>query len=146
VGSQHGDDQASWQVVERLRRKPFRGIEAVALSDPIRLLDYLQGCERLILVDAYRSGATPGTILRLVWPDARLHEQAGSSTHAFGVVQVLELARQLQWLPPYVILIGIEAETCDPTAEISPPVRRALPKLYRQVLAEARGCKSGFRA
>jgi hypothetical protein len=50
----------------------------------------------------------------------------------------LELADRLHRLPPSVVLIAIEAEACNPTAEISPSVRRALPKLYRQVLAEAR--------
>jgi hydrogenase maturation protease len=139
VGSPHGDDQVSWHVVERLRRRPFPGIEAVALSNPVRVLDYLEGCERLILVDACRRGAEPGTVLRLVWPDDRLHEHAGFSTHGFGVVRVLELADRLHRLPPSIVLIGIEAEACYPTAEISPSVRRALPKLYRQVLAEARG-------
>jgi len=139
VGSPHGDDRVAWHVVERLRRKPLPGIEAVALSDPVRVLDYLEGCDRLVFVDACRSGAEPGTILRLVWPDPGLRERTSPSTHGFGMVRVLELADQLNWLPPYVVLIAIEADACCPTAEISPPVRRALPKLYRQVLAEARG-------
>jgi hydrogenase maturation protease len=138
VGSPHGDDQAAWHVAERLRRKPLPGVEAVAVSDPVRILDYLGGCERLVLLDACRSGAKPGTVLRLVWPDPRLHERAGSSTHGFGVVKVLELADRLGWLPPSVVLIGIEAEACYPTTEASPAVRRALPNLYRQVLTEVR--------
>jgi hydrogenase maturation protease len=137
VGSPHGDDQIAWRVVERLRQKPRRGIHATAVSEPARVLDHLEGCETLVLVDACRSGARAGTIHRLVWPDPRLRERDNASTHGFSVARVLELAAALGRLPPYVVLIGVEAQSCGPTAEMSPAVRRALPALYRQVLAEA---------
>jgi hydrogenase maturation protease len=136
IGSPHGDDQVSWHVVDRLGRNPLPGLHTAALNDPVGVLDYLEGCERLVLVDACRSGAEPGTVIRLVWPDARLQERESASTHGFGVVKVLELAAVLGDLPSHVVLIGVEALTCAPGAEISPPVRRALPRLYRQLLTE----------
>jgi hydrogenase maturation protease len=146
VGSPHGDDQIGWRVVERLQRKFWPSIHATAVSEPVRVLDHLGGCETLLLVDACRSGAPAGAIHRLVWPDPRLREPDNASTHGFGVARVLELAAALGCLPPQVVLIGVEAQTCGPTAEMSPPVRRALPALYRQVLAEARRRTSGTRA
>jgi hydrogenase maturation protease len=146
VGSPHGDDQIGWHLVERLRRKPLRGIQATAVSDPVRILDHLERCATLVLVDACRSGARAGLIHRLVWPDPRLPERDNASTHGFGVARVLELAAALGRLPPQVVLIGVEAQTVSPTAEMSLAVRRALPALYRQVLVEARRLSTGTLA
>jgi hydrogenase maturation protease len=137
VGSSHGDDQIGWRVIERLQRKTLPGILATAVSEAVRVLDHL-GCETLVLVDACRSGARAGTIHRLSWPDPRLQGQNNLSTHGFGVIQALELAAALGCLPPHVVLLGVEALACSATAQMSLPVRRALPKLYRRVLAEVR--------
>jgi hydrogenase maturation protease len=136
VGSPHGDDQIAWRVVERLRPKSVPGIQVVAVSDPLAVLDYVERCSTLILVDACRSGARAGTIHRFFWPDPRLQEQHYFSTHGFGVVKALELAAALGRLPAHVVLFGVEVQTCRPAAPMSFPVRRALPKLYRHVLAE----------
>jgi hydrogenase maturation protease len=138
VGSPHGDDQIGWRVIERLQRKPLPGVSAAAVSEAVRVLDHLEGCKTLVLVDACRSGARAGTIHRLVWPDPRLQGQDNVSTHGFSLLQALELAAALGHLPPHVVLIGVEVQACSPTAQMSLPVRRALPKLYWQVLADVR--------
>jgi hydrogenase maturation protease len=135
VGSPHGDDRAGWEVVERLRREA-PGLDAAVLHDPVGLLDYLEGCTRLVLMDACQSGAEPGTIRRLTWPAAELKQTDGASTHGLGVVNALALAEALGRLPPRVILFCIEAWGCEPGAALSPSVRDALPKLYQRVLAE----------
>jgi hydrogenase maturation protease len=138
VGSPHGDDQIGWRVIERLQRKPLPGILAAAVSEAVRVLDHLEGCTTLVLVDACRSGARAGTIHRLVWPDPRLQGQDNVSTHGYGVMQALELGAAVDRLPLHVVLIGVEAQACSATDQMSLPVQRALPKLYRQVLAEVR--------
>ncbi len=138
VGSSHGDDQVAWKVVERLLLKPVPGVAAIAVREPFGVLNYLEGCQALVIVDACRSGAQPGNVVRLVWPECPHSIHRGCSTHGFGVVAVLELAGRLYRLPPAVTLIGIEIETCLPAAGLSPTMRYALPKLYRRVLAEAR--------
>src|SRR5262245_42204459 len=95
VGSPHGDDRAGWEVVERLCRERRPGIEAAVLSEPLRLMEHLDGCGRLVIVDACRSGAEPGKVVRLNWPDGRLANSAGPSTHGFGVATALALAEAL---------------------------------------------------
>ena len=132
MGSPHGDDQAGWRLVEMLGT----AVDATALSDPGRLLDHLEGCEKLILVDACRSGQAPGTILRLSWPDASLRTFAGGSTHSLGIGAVLALAENLGRLPPAVVLFAVEAESREPNQELSPAVSAALPELCRRVRGE----------
>lgn len=65
----------------------------------------------LVLVDAVRSGAPPGTIHRInAASDAVPQSFFNYSTHAFGVAEAIELARVLGLLPEAIILFGIEGE------------------------------------
>ena len=104
--------------------------------EPSQLLDHLGDCRRLILVDACHSNQPPGTILRLQWPDSRLRSQRRRSSHALGLGDALALAETLGWLPPRVIVWGVEISRCEPGEDLTPEVRRALPELERQVLQE----------
>jgi hydrogenase maturation protease len=136
AGSPHGDDRIGWEVVERLREERLPGVEPVVLAEPLRLLEHLDGCGCLVVVDACRSGAEPGTVVRLAWSEARPATHRAESTHGFGVAEVLALAEALGRLPPRVVLLGVEAQVCGPGAGLSPAVRAALPELRRQVLEE----------
>ena len=135
VGSPHGDDAAGWHVVEMLRRRP--GLSAhLAAVEPPQLLDQLNGCRRLILVDACRGNQPPGTVVRLQWPDALLRSQGRRSSHGLTVGDALALAETLGWLPPQVIVWSLEISRCEPGQDLTPEVRRALPELERRVLQE----------
>ena len=56
VGSPHGDDRVGWRLVEDLAESAGPGVEAVAVAQPLGLLDHLDGCSALIVVDACRAG------------------------------------------------------------------------------------------
>jgi len=138
VGSPHGDDAAGWRVVDMLRRRS--GLPAqLATVEPSQLLDHLGGCRRLILVDACRADRTPGTLVRLQWPDVLLRSQRRQSSHGLDVGDALALAATLGWLPPQVVVWGVEVSRCQPGEDLSPEVRLALPELERQVLQELIG-------
>src|SRR5208282_6898835 len=51
VGSPHGDDRVGWRLVEDLAESAGPGVEAVVVAQPLGLLDYLDGCSALIVVD-----------------------------------------------------------------------------------------------
>jgi hydrogenase maturation protease len=141
VGSPHGDDRAGWEVVERLRREGVPGVKAVLLREPLDLLDELEGCRALVLVDACRSGAEPGAVVCLDGVLACFDGADGRSSHGLGVAEALALAAALGRLPRSVTLVGVEAQTDRPGDDLSRPVRRALDEVYRQVLAAVRTCR-----
>lgn len=136
IGSRHGDDQAAWQLVERLKNRVETGVEFLALSDPSQILDYVDGCDRLILVDSCASGASPGTATRLTWPDPRIKARHSHSTHGIGVADMLKLADQLGRLPREVVIIGIELEDCQPGLPLSSAVQEGLDVLEGELLRD----------
>ena len=49
-----------------------------------------------------------------------------ASTHSFGVIEALDLARTLNRLPAHLHLLGIEIQHCEVGSGFSAPVDRAL--------------------
>jgi hydrogenase maturation protease len=140
VGNEwRGDDAAGIEVARRLRAAlPDVRVLEVG-GDPAALLDAWEGGGEVVVVDAIRSGATPGTIHRLdasaLPPGLR-----SASTHALGLADAVELARALDRLPARLDLYGIEAGGLEPGAGLSPPVALAVEALcgeLRERLASA---------
>jgi hydrogenase maturation protease len=135
------DDGAGLEVVRRLSaRAAAAGIAVCELEgETLALLDLWAGTRAVVLVDANRSGAAPGTIHRL---DASSAPIAGllrgtSSTHSVGVGEAIELARALGRLPPCVRLLAIEGRRFDAGEGLSREVAAALDPLAEAVLREA---------
>jgi hydrogenase maturation protease len=129
-----GDDAAGRLAARRLLSL---GLDAREHSgEGASLLEAFSGAERVVLIDAVRTGAPPGSIT--VW-DARhasLPRQAlRGSTHAFGVAEAVELARAIDRLPASLTIYGIEAQQFDSGAGLSPAVRDALEQLVERIAA-----------
>lgn len=107
-GSPHGDDQAGWLLVERLKRRGGLRAKMVAIREATELLEMLDDCGKLMIVDACRSGGRAGTVMRLQWPDPRIEQHHSHSTHGLGVWSTLRLAEQLGRLPSETYVYGIE--------------------------------------
>ncbi|MCB0196735.1 MAG: hydrogenase maturation protease [Anaerolineae bacterium] len=101
----------------------------------VDLLHMLDDCDILIIIDAVRSGALPGTIHQHVWlPD--LIESRGverTSSHGLGVREILALAAELDRLPEHIFLWGIEVVSTEPGDTLSPPVAMALDDVVKQL-------------
>lgn len=142
IGSPFGDDRLGWVAVEMLQRSTVLtecgagNISFAVLDRPgALLLTKWQDTERVIVVDAVRSGAPPGTRHRLE-PGAWAAGESVSS-HGFGLAAALELARALGDLPPHLVLHGIEIDPAGSGCSLSEPVRRALPDLVHEIGREA---------
>jgi len=58
------------------------------------------------------------------------------STHAFGVVEAIELARALHMLPPCLIVYAIEGKNFATGTGLSPEVEKAVQQVVEQVTRE----------
>jgi hydrogenase maturation protease len=94
-GSPHGDDQAGWRLIEMIQKRPELPARVVAIREATELLEELDGCRKLIVVDACRAGGQVGTLTRLQWPDPRIEQHHSHSSHGMGVCCALRLAEQL---------------------------------------------------
>ena len=132
------DDGVGPAVAERLRGR--RDVEvATCEQEPSRLLDAWAGADLALVVDAVASGAEPGTVQRFDASERAVPSSVfRGSTHAFGVGEVIELARALGRLPGRVIVYGVEGAEFAAGDGLSPAVAAAVEPLAAELIEEAR--------
>jgi hydrogenase maturation protease len=132
------DDGVGPAVAERLRGR--RDVEvATCEQEPSRLLDAWAGADLALVVDAVASGAEPGTVHRFDASERAVPSSVfRGSTHAFGVGEVIELARALGRLPGRVIVYGVEGAEFAAGDGLSPAVAVAVEPLATELIEEAR--------
>jgi hydrogenase maturation protease len=111
-------------------------IEVYMVEGGQRILEVLDGRGTLLLVDAIAAGTRPGTIHRFEWPDKRVEALRPGSTHDLRPAEALQLAAALGIAPPRVMVFGMEVESLDPQAGLSPAVTAAVPQLVRCLVEE----------
>jgi hydrogenase maturation protease len=90
-------------------------------------------------VDAISSGSEPGRLHRFDVTHAPLPAEIFSvSTHALGLPEAVELARELGRLPRLVVY-GIEGETFEAGEGLSDPVEKTVEKLVLDLYSELSG-------
>lgn len=132
-----GDDGAGRAVARRVRERGLPGVDVVETSgEGTALMDAWEEAETVILIDAVRSGAPPGTLYRF---DARAADLPApffhGSTHTFGVAEAVALARLLEQLPPALLVYGIAGACFGPGADLSPRVEQAAEQLAGRIAA-----------
>lgn len=166
IGSSHGDDRVGWLVAELVRERlvrrfrpcPVCGIgvrlpggarcgEARRITVPVDLLDQLDDVDQLHLVDACRTDAPAGTLERINWSvlagenDKRRRLAAAlsarASSHAWSVIDVLELAERTGRLPPSVTLWTISGQRFAAGDSLSQPLQLSALATSVWLLAEA---------
>jgi hydrogenase maturation protease len=145
------DDGVAWAVADALEESlprppapnpqppPF-AVKRSALSG-FYLLDELTGWDRVVVVDAVRTGRhPPGTVLS--FPFEALGTEGGPSPHAVGLPTVIRLGRQSGVpLPSWLHIVAIEVDDMESFVEgLTPSVEAAVPgavAMIRSVLAHA---------
>jgi len=134
-----GDEGIGVWVAEALRRG-FEFPEWVSVLEGgtlgLDLLPRLDGVERLLLIDAVRTGRAPGDVVRLEGDEVPAALDLKVSPHQIGVQDLLAAAWLMGREPPSVVLWGIEPERLEPGTGFSPRVAEALPRLQAEVLDE----------
>lgn len=133
-----GDDAAGLIAVRRLRES--LGDHAVCREENgegTALMEAWQEAEAVIVVDATRSGATPGTLHRFdVAAQSLPTTLLCCSTHAFGVAEAIELARALGQLPARFIVYGIEGKNFEAGSELSVEAEKAVEEAVGQIFQQ----------
>ncbi|MCZ7589681.1 MAG: hydrogenase maturation protease [Gaiella sp.] len=130
-----GDDAVGPAVAGRLRAAGATVLDCA--DEPTRLLDLWDGLDTLVVVDAVRSAAPPGTIHRVDARGGPLARELGlASTHAMGIADALELGRALGRAPRRVVVVGVEGASFGMGETMSPAVVAALETLVAAALEE----------
>ncbi len=140
MGSEYRrDDGVGVAVADEVARICPQVIRLGPIGEPLDLLGLWDGADLVVVVDAVRSGAPPGTVQLIELSEGVGAGSAPSgppgttSTHGIGLSGVLRLARALDRAPRRVVVVGIEGGEFGDGVGLSPPVERAVSHAARHV-------------
>src|SRR5216683_3153148 len=117
------DDDAGLAAIRALKAKGLPGtLFKECTGDGADLLETWRKAQMVIRIDA------------LTQPMPARY--SFHSTHAFGVVEAIELARALHMLPPCLIVYAIEGKNFATGTGLSPEVEKAVQQVVEQVTRE----------
>ncbi len=123
-----------------------RALEAGYQADPgleivdggtagLDLLPYIEGRDRVLIVDVVNFRKEPGYIGVLENQEIPAMFTYKNSLHHLGLVDVLAAAQLLDVAPQEVCLIGIQPHTIETGLELSDLLQAKLPELLARIIA-----------
>lgn len=139
------DDAMALHVADALERLALPGLEVRRSARAgLYLLDDMEGFERVVVVDAVRTGASPSGTVHAV-PLEAIHAPEGPSPHAIGLPSAIGRARAAGApVPARIQVVAIEVLDMEEIGEgLTPPVEAAVPEATRAVRREVRALADG---
>lgn len=135
------DDGIGVHIVRRLEEE-YRFDAAVACMDGgtlgLDILPYLEGVERLLLIDAIDAGQQPGVCVRIDGDELPVALACKTSPHQIGVKDLLATAELLGHVPKHLTLIGVQPASLEMGIELTPEVEKSIGPATALALAELR--------
>lgn len=133
-----GDDRSGLEVARALRRRlPGSARVEECVSDGIALLELWRDSDRVVVVDAVRSGARPGTVHRLEPGEGFAPGfRTGTSTHGLSLGEAIALAKGLGCLPRHLVVYGIEGANFEVGNELTPSVAQGVKETTERIAFE----------
>ena len=136
-----GDDGLGGAAIARLEAR-FATPSGVRLADGgtlgLALLGLFADAEHVVIVDAIRAEAAPGSPIRLAGEDVAAAVRDRLSPHQVGVADLLDAARLIDRYPDSVTLLGLVPDSLDLRVGRSTAVEAGLGKLVDCIAAEVR--------
>jgi len=133
------DDAAGVLVVQALAEKYSFSQELVVLDGGtlgLDILPFLEGVDRLLVVDAVETGEPVGTLVRMTGDDIPLALATKVSPHQMGLKDLLLVADLQGHAPREMVLWGVQPGSIEMDIELSPAVAQAVDVLQDKVLEE----------
>ena len=137
------DDGIGIHVIEALRKEDLPPDVHVfdASTRAFDALEFMDGCDRAIVVDAYQKKEVPGTVYRFAFdPTAGAQEfPINLSMHDIDFTAAIRAGQGSYKLPSEIVIIGIEPEILDWCIGLSPSLSNAFPVIMDAVRSELSG-------
>jgi len=133
-----GDEGVGVRVIEQLLSRPLPDeIEVIdGGTAGYELINFFEGKEKVIIVDAVKTDDTPGSVYKMDLSVVQEDETVQLSLHQIGLKNVFKMASMMD-LNPEVTLVGIVPKDYqDYNIGLSEEVEKAIPLAIETVLKE----------
>lgn len=133
------DEGVGVRVIEALAERYYLPAEVEVVDGGtvgMDLLDTLAGCDHLLICDAVRTGAPPGSVVKLADAEVPALFQTRFSPHQLGLAEVLATLILMEEAPAAITLIGVVPSDMDLGAELSPEVAAVVDQAVDRLATE----------
>jgi len=130
-----GDEGVGWYVASRLASDPRLSADAETIwggTDLLRYAGQIEGRSRVILIDAVRDGAPPGTVA--VFEDGAGLDDRQTNAHELSAVQAMRLLQLM--MPVRFTLLGVSIASAAAAGKLSAALEGRMPAILDRVLEE----------
>lgn len=129
------DEGVGVHMIREIRQE-FHPPDEIELIDGgtlgFELLERLESCDTLIIIDAVNASEPPGTLIQLEDDEIPAYFEMKVSPHQQSFQEVLAYSRARGTLPKRVILLGIQPESTKTGVELTPLIRERLPAIKQK--------------
>lgn len=135
-----GDDGFGIHVLEELEKSDLpENIKLIDIgTSSLDILHQLEGIDKVIIIDAVKSGNEPGVVYRLTEKDLLYPDLNFLSLHELKLEHTLSIGKKIlgKKFPKEIIIFGVEVERIEGRIELSPKLKKVLPKVVNLVFKE----------
>ncbi|MDI1246445.1 MAG: HyaD/HybD family hydrogenase maturation endopeptidase [Rhodoferax sp.] len=138
------DEAAGVRSVEAMAQA-FRMPDNVLLIDGgtsgMEMIEDLSNVDLLIVIDVVKTGAAPGTVVKIAGTGIPIFFRNKLSPHQIGLPDVLASLELLDALPKEIVVLGVEPISLELGMAMTPTIAATIPQLLAMAVAElsARG-------
>lgn len=133
------DEAAGVRVVEALEQA-YQAPSNVQFIDGgtsgMEMIEELSHLDILIVVDVVKTGAAPGTVVKISGDAIPVFFRKKLSPHQIALPDVLACLELLDTMPNEIIVLGVEPVSLELGMEMTPTVARQVPVLAEMAAAE----------
>ncbi len=134
-----GDDGTGIHVIEALGKEKLP--ENVKVFDcatrAFDVLECIDGCDKAVIVDAYKKGGASGSVYRFSFdPACTMDESVNLSMHDINFIDALKAGKEIYKLPAEIVIIGVEPEVLECRLGLSSKLNDALSGIIEAVKSE----------
>lgn len=133
------DEAAGVRAVEMLERDYRLGSNVQVIdggTSGMEMIEDLSDLDFLIVIDVVKTGAAPGTVVKIAGDEIPVFFRRKLSPHQIGLPDVLASLELLDALPKEVVVLGVEPISLELGMEMTSTVAEKVPELVAMAVAE----------
>jgi hydrogenase maturation protease len=124
------------EALERAYRMPANVLVIDGGTSGMEMIEDLSNLDFLLVVDVVKTGAAPGSLVKIAGDEIPVFFRDKLSPHQIGLPDVLASLELLEAIPKEIVVIGVEPISLELGTDMTPTIAGCIPQLMGMAVAE----------